>query len=83
MNLTLLFLHSRLKSTPAGKIPPPKPQKGKGKGEKFSNSLRNPRKWEKKWAKNNFPLKISTVKLINFLKNFIYPNDFYPKRAEI
>ena len=57
MNLTLLFLHSRLKSTPAGKIPPPNRKSEKVKGEKFSNSLRNPRKWEK-MGKKQFSIEI-------------------------
>ena len=35
---------TRLNSTPAGKIPPPNRKKEKVKGEKFANSLRNPRK---------------------------------------
>ena len=40
-------------------------------------------KLEKKMGKkNNFLLKFSNVKLINFLKNFIYANDFQPKRAK-
>ena len=43
---------TRLNSTPAGKIPPNRNR------EKFANSLRNTRKWEKKWSKNQFSIEI-------------------------
>ena len=55
------------------------PQTAKWKSLKANNyptasgTLEN---WRKKWAKTNFPLKSSNEKLINFVKNFIYPNEF-------
>ena len=60
-----------LNSTPAEKIPPPQSHKEKEKGEKFTNSLRDPRKLQKKRSKINFPLRFSNVNLKNFLKEFI------------
>ena len=54
---------------------PPNRKREKGKGEKFANSLRNPRRWEKNGQKINFPLRFSNVKRKTFSK-ISYLNDF-------